>query len=237
MIEQDKEFFINYPIFLKYKTRFDILKGRLRSLVKFAISERIAEIPFALSCLSSIPSGGKVLDLGCAESIFPLEASYLGFHVTGVDFRPYPYKHPNLTFLQADIMNLPFDNQSFDAVSAISTLEHIGLGSYDDPKVTQKPDATALKQVARVLKKQGIFILTVPFGKMCPNTHQRVYDQKMIEALLQDFHIEDIRYLVLVSKEKNDKGMYWGQVSLKEASEVESGSVTKAVCLIKARLK
>lgn len=238
MIDKHNEFFINYPVFTKHKSYFDFLKWqRVRYLKKFNISERIVEIPFAFQALSTVAPNGKILDLGCAESIFPLQLATLGYQVTGVDFRPYPYKHPNLSFSQADILNLPFADQSFDAVCAISTLEHIGLGSYDDPQIAEKPDQQAFKHIVRILKDKGTLILTVPFGKYAQNSHQRVYDQPMLNTLLQDFDIMQIKYYTINSKGNNDVEMYWSEVNVQQASQIISDSTTRTVCLIKALLK
>jgi len=54
-------------------------------------------------------------------------------------------------FIDADIKDLPFDNNSFDTVILTQVLEHI-----DDP-------FKALHEIKRVLKKDGILLLSVPF--------------------------------------------------------------------------
>ena len=55
------------------------------------INERIVEIPFALTGLAKVARGAKILDIGCSESLLPLYLAGAGFHVTGLDFRNYPY--------------------------------------------------------------------------------------------------------------------------------------------------
>ncbi|MFY9074517.1 methyltransferase type 11 [Malaciobacter mytili] len=54
-------------------------------------------------------------------------------------------------FIDADIKELPFENNSFDTVILTQVLEHI-----DNP-------FKALEEIKRVLKKDGILILSVPF--------------------------------------------------------------------------
>ena len=123
MSDKDSTYFINNPIFLKYKTRFDLFNFRSTKYLKSVfINERIIEIPFAIACLNALPKGQKILDLGCTESTFPLQAATLGYRVTGFDFRPYPYAHPNLRFVQGDILKLPFEAEEFDAAFCRSAL-------------------------------------------------------------------------------------------------------------------
>ena len=127
--------FINNPIFLKYKRRFDWRSLKRKPFIKKALlNERIIEIPFAIDALSGMVKSGKILDLGCMESVLPLFLAGLGFQVTGFDFRKYPYQAPNFKFVQGDILKMPFENGSFDAVTCVSTIEHIGIGFYSDPK-------------------------------------------------------------------------------------------------------
>ena len=41
-------------------------------------------------------TGARILDIGSAESTFPLSAASLGYRVTAIDQRPLAYSHPNL---------------------------------------------------------------------------------------------------------------------------------------------
>ena len=64
-MKDDANFFINNPIFLKFKKRFNFLEWRSRTILKSVyMNERIIEIPFAIQALVSLPKGEKVLDLG-----------------------------------------------------------------------------------------------------------------------------------------------------------------------------
>jgi len=61
------------------------------------------------------------------------------------------FKNSKTQFLNADIKNLPFENESVDTVVLTQVLEHV-----DDP-------FKALREVKRVLKTEGILIFSVPF--------------------------------------------------------------------------
>lgn len=126
-------------------------------------SEREAEIPFVLDNLPEPPA--KLLDIGCSHSVFILEMDKLGFDVWGMDINDYDV--PYNKFIKADARNLPFENNLFDIVTCISSLEHYGLvgppyGS--DIVYDGQASFTATGEMARVLKDDGIIILTLPFG-------------------------------------------------------------------------
>ncbi len=233
-MENNKNFFINNPIFVKYKKRFDLLKFQSKQILKSVnINERIIEIPYAIQALADLPRQAKVLDLGCTESPLPLQLAGLGYQVTGFDFREYPYQHPNLKFVQGDITKLPFENNHFDAVISISTLEHIGIGFYDDPTEVAAADKKAMGEVIRVLKPGGLFVLTAPYGTGSITTHQRVYDEGSLAQLLTSLQLKNIRYF------KTDHLPQavcntWVEINKEEASQVASPTQTRGVCLVTA---
>lgn len=228
-------FFINNPIFVKFKKRFDFITLRSVPVLKSVhINERIVEIPFAIQAVSQLPKGTKVLDLGCTESPLPLQLATLGYRVTGFDFRTYPYAHPNLTFVQGDMTKLPFDNESFDVVLSISTLEHIGIGFYKDPKEIDDADKKALSEAVRVLKHNGLFILTAPYGIANRTDQQRIYDEKNLAELLSPLNIETIRYFKSHQLDQS-AGNAWIEINQTDADAIVSPNATTCVCLVRAK--
>ncbi|MBU0469498.1 MAG: class I SAM-dependent methyltransferase [Candidatus Omnitrophica bacterium] len=235
MIDKDKSYWINRPVFLKFKDRFDFKKfERVRELKKVFLTERIVEMPFVIDALQGIDKKYKVLDVGCSESSLPLHMSSLGYDVTGIDIRDYPYKMPNFNFLKADIMNLPFEDGDFDAVTCVSTLEHVGLGFYSDPKEKDEPQKKAVKEMDRVLKKGGLFILTVPFGVPSVNDQQRVFDQKGVDDILEGFKIIRIKYFANFEQEEA-RNNYWRGVDIGFAEKVISDASTQCICCVSAQ--
>ena len=106
----EDRFFINHPIFLKYKRHFDWRSLKFKSSIKkVVLNERMVEIPFTIDALAGIAKASRVLDLGCMESVLSLFLAALGFQVTGFDFRQYPYQVPNFKFIQGNILDLPFE--------------------------------------------------------------------------------------------------------------------------------
>lgn len=101
-----------------------------------------------------LPAGSSVLDLGCGNGV-PV-ARWLtanGFRVTGVDFSTRQIERaraliPDAEFLQADMTEVSFEPETFDAVVAFYSIIHVPLEEH--PEVLRniaswlKPDAFAL---------------------------------------------------------------------------------------------
>ncbi len=232
--EVSNPYFINNPIFIKIKNKFDFLSlSRKKIIKKIMINERIVEIPFALK---EIPNdrNARILDLGCVESILPLFLASLGYKVVGLDVRLYPYFHPNLMFTKGSMLELPFKNECYDAVTCISTLEHIGLGFYGDPLLKDIADFKATKEIFRVLKYGGSLILTVPFGKSGVSSQQRIYGLLRLKELLKNFKIEILKYYANFSTAYK-RNNYWEEISQKEAIQIDSVNKASCTCLVKAK--
>ena len=107
-----------------------------------------------------IPKGGSVLDVGCAGGRDSKIFVDNGFDLTGVDIsevflKEASKKIPEGKFLKADVLELPFPDEFFDAVWANAILLHV---SKDDiPK--------ALQSVRRVLKREGKLHIRVKEGE------------------------------------------------------------------------
>ncbi|MEH2357377.1 MAG: DUF268 domain-containing protein [Nostoc sp.] len=158
-------------------------------------NERIFEKTFVLQSLARLyeSSSITVLDVGAAESLLSYELASFNYSVTAIDIRPIALFHPNLKFVKTDICNPVLAPANFDCVIALSTLEHIGLGWYGD-KTGENYDIKAVQQISLLLKPEGSFILTVPYGKKALTPVHRIYNQESLQKLIQDFRIVQISY-------------------------------------------
>lgn len=145
-------------------------------------TDRYLEYPYAISHLPNKPS--LILDVGCSGSMFPLIMKAMGHKVCGIDIRPYPIE--DLIFTQEDICHTHFKDNSFNAVTAISTIEHIGLnGRYGTSN--ESSDFKAIEEIHRILKPGGTLIMTVPYGKYCKTKFHRIYEKWVLDILLREF--------------------------------------------------
>ena len=78
----------------------------------------------------------KVLDLGCGSGWLSIFMSKYNFDVTGIDAAKPAIElgtlwaredNANVTFLSGDLLSLPFEEKSFDAIVCNSVLEHFRL--------------------------------------------------------------------------------------------------------------
>ena len=119
------------------------------------------EDPLALAALedlvSVVPQGAAVLDLGCGAGV-PVTRwlAGRGFAVTGVDVSARQLELaqrnvPEVTFIKADMTELAFAPETFDAVVAFHSIIHV-------PR-TEHP--ALLERIHRWLKPGGVFLATM----------------------------------------------------------------------------
>lgn len=102
-------------------------------------------------------------------------ASYRSVEV--FDIRPIGDEIPGILFRQADVMKESPDYSDYtDSLSCLHALEHFGLGRYGD-EVDPLGYEKGLRNMARMLKREGLFYLSVPIGLECVefNAH-RIFD-------------------------------------------------------------
>lgn len=128
--------------------------------------------------------GKKVLDTGCGAAPWAIVAAKNGASVWGIDIQKKMIDQAEIavvssgmtekvTLMQGDVAALPFEKDFFDAALSINvscslpdtssislggTIKHFGLGPH-------------LQEMARVLKEEGIVLLTAPtsFGVVFSN--------------------------------------------------------------------
>lgn len=104
-------------------------------------------------CLPVVKDQLRLLDVGCGTGFNLARLDKYG-HATGVDISEEAVRFSRLRdckdVLKIDKGNLPFDNNTFNVVTVLDVIEHI-----DD-------DYAALCDYYRVMKDEGILLITVP---------------------------------------------------------------------------
>ena len=104
-----------------------------------------------------VKEGEKILDLGCGNGrLFEFfenrNVEYIGVDNVEKLIEIARKKYPEAKFLVGDALNLPFSDNYFDKVFSIAVFHHIPSGEFR---------LQFLKEVRKVLKQEGLLILTV----------------------------------------------------------------------------
>jgi ubiquinone/menaquinone biosynthesis C-methylase UbiE len=121
---------------------------------------------------SHLSKNQKILDLACGYGRLTIPLAKAGYKIEGIDLTPnfirdakVQAKENNLklNFKIGNMLDLPYKNESFDAIICMwSSFNHI---------LTQKDQVKSLNEMFRILKKEGIAIIDVPSSKK-PTTKQ-----------------------------------------------------------------
>lgn len=111
------------------------------------------------------------------------------------DYRPADLRLDNLTSESADLLALPFADDSIRSLSCMHVVEHIGLGRYGDP-LDPEGDLKAMAELKRVLAPRGELLFVVPVGRplLAFNAH-RIYS--VAQVLAQFAGLELIEFALI----------------------------------------
>jgi SAM-dependent methyltransferase len=130
----------------------------------------------------------KMLDVGCGQGYYVRDAMEEGINAYGIDISTYALENAlaevkdRITF--GSITEIPFADEEFDVMTAFDVIEHI------HPKDT----LNAVAEIRRVLKPDGIIIITTPssnFGDWVSDlTHINVRPPKFWKLILEEHNFK-----------------------------------------------
>lgn len=167
------------------------------------ITSREREKDFILDYVD-YDSPKQILDVGCWGSILPEELAQRGHSVVGLDVQEYG-DAKGFTFVKCDLIKdpLPFEGASFDYITCLSTIEHVGIGYYGDGE-EKGGDRLALEKIHTLLKDDGSLLITIPFAGAYAEDHfQRIHTYDTFSRLVDGlFDIAFEQYWIPASKKQ-----------------------------------
>ncbi len=159
-----------------------------------------------------LPKGARVLDVGCGPGIDANTLFSHGLQVTGIDLsgemvRVAKKSFPRITFIQADMLRLPFEKESFAGLWAHAALVHFE---------TMTEVLTALKESTRVLTAGGVIHITVKAKSGDKETAIVTDKLSQHERFFRYFTVEQINQMF--------PGERWGILQLDKYREIDKNS-------------
>ena len=147
---------IDYWRVFEFLATYDFLQPRHGERILDASSPKLFSMFIATAAGSDVYPIDIYDDKGLSDTMFYKEQT----------------RNDHLHVLMGDMRTLPFPDASFDKVFTISVLEHVF------PPVGG--DTIALRELARVLKDDGVLVVTVPFARThtVEYMHADIYERK-----------------------------------------------------------
>lgn len=135
--------------------RGEVIEEHLRELGLNSTHQTI--LPTILRLL---PKQGRILEAGCGLGRWLIYLRTLGYAMYGMDISDESVKaihgyEKSIPLCQGDVEIMPFADECFDAIISLGVMEHFEAGP-------QK----ALDESYRLLKKQGLLLVTVPYQNL-----------------------------------------------------------------------
>jgi len=185
--------------------------------------------------LKNLQTKGNLLDIGCTESLFANEVSKIkSLDVYGIDIRNE--QNPSYKFFVEDATKTHFEDHFFDQITIISSIEHFGLDFYGNKKINPTADLDSMKEIKRILKKDGTLFLTTPYGKNGTSWYRK-YNKNSLKKLFDGFQIIKVKYFCQTKKgwieTEKDHAEIIGHAKIHFGSEPFPGAIVAIMATLK----
>jgi SAM-dependent methyltransferase len=155
-----------------------------------SFDERLVELPWVLAH----EPRGRVLDAGSALNhdwfLRRLLPRLDALDIVTLAPEPTSYNALGISYLYADLRDLPLRDDNYDTIVSVSTLEHVGMDnrgygagagvSADEREAVRQ----AVRELRRVLVPGGRLLITVPFGRAERHGWLRQFDAEQLDELV-----------------------------------------------------
>jgi SAM-dependent methyltransferase len=110
-------------------------------------------------------------------------------HIVTLAPERHVFAQLRVSYVFADVRDLPYADETFDVVTCISTLEHVGMDNsrYGGPSIRDDDHWSAcvgaLNELLRVTRRGGRVLVTVPYGRPDDLGWMRVFGREDVEQV------------------------------------------------------
>jgi hypothetical protein len=179
--------------------------------------DRWVEWSFCMARLADGP--GRTLDFGADIGLLSLAAAQRGHDVVALDRMDVvpDFGHERVRFVQADILDRPLQDESFNQILNCSSVEHVGLAGRYDSTDAPEGDLEAMMILRDALAREGRMVMTIPVGQdlVCAPLH-RIYGTERLPRLLAGYAVNEQQFW--------RKGSAWKQTDRETALSTEGSA-------------
>ncbi|MGO0906033.1 class I SAM-dependent methyltransferase [Clostridioides difficile] len=191
--------------------------------------------------IEEIIKGKKVLDVACGSGYGTFYISKFSQNVIGIDidekaivFSKENYTSKNLEYKRMSAYKMEFEDDFFDVVVSFETIEHI----------SQEEQVKFLKEIKRVLKKDGILIVSTPdryvSTEIINNNKENIYHihefegnefKEFLGMFFSNINMfyQNIVEMSILSEENNVNGRY-NVFTSKNFTSAKPSQIMVAIC-------
>jgi ubiquinone/menaquinone biosynthesis C-methylase UbiE len=182
---------------------------------QYALRPTLWKGPYDLTPITQrFTPGACILDIGCGVGRYVVPLVRNGFRVVGADLsrQALTLLGSNYERVVADIVQLPFPDRSFDAVTCYGVLQHLASAGREQ----------AVAELFRVLKHQGVvFVEVIGQLDMRYNCGKRIAADTFVRGKIPNYHFSPSKlhelfhlagFFMLNINEKVVKKQYKGAV-------------------------
>jgi ubiquinone/menaquinone biosynthesis C-methylase UbiE len=157
-------------------TQFMPAFGYLKTMLRYSfVSKFIKESDVILDAACGFGYGSAYFSKFC-KNVYALDLAE-----NNIKFGESTYSFANINWILGDVTALPFENDKFDVYVSFETFEHLPLNTIDN----------YIEEAIRVVKKDGLFILSTPNSETRQNIHNpfhiKEYSFQELSSILKQY--------------------------------------------------